>query len=141
MTAKKHMLAGLVLGSALLVGCEERPEARPVPDRTTPTSPSTTTPSTTRPSSPTTTDTSTATSDAQSRAQSLILQFHRQVDGGDFTAAEQTLQQLEGMRSNLPRATQDQIDQLRTTLRQRQGGTTPSTTSPSTPPPAMPPGA
>lgn len=136
MNTTSHLLAGLVVGSALLVGCEERPEARPAPERTTPTVPSTTTPSTTDTTMP-----GTATNqDAQSRAQTLILQFHRQVDSGDYTAAEQTLQQLEGMRANLPRATQDQIDDLRDTLRQRQGGTTPGT-SPGSTEPATPPGS
>jgi hypothetical protein len=124
MNTKFQIMAGLVLGSAILVGCEERPEAGPRPDRTVPSTP---TPDTTRPSTPSTTD-------AQSRAQTLILQFHQQIDSGDFKAAEQTLQQLEGMRSSLPQATQDQIDQMRNTLRQRQGGTTPTTTEPATPP-------
>lgn len=128
MNPTSNVLAGLVLGSALLVGCEERPEARPVPERTTPTTPTTTTPPPTTPG--------TTNQDSQAKAQSLILKFHQQLDAGDYTAAEATLRELESMRSSLPRATQQEIDQLRDTLRQRQGTapTTPPTTEPATPP-------
>ena len=137
MNAKTLIIASLVLGSAPLAGCEEQPEARPAPTRTTPNTPNTT-PDINRPSTPSTTPgtSGTSTSDAQSRAQTLILQFHQQVDSGDYRAAESTLQQLEGMKSSLPATTQQELEQLRATLRQKQSGSTPSSTTP-----AMPPGS
>jgi len=153
MNTKKQLFAGLVVGAALLVGCEQRPEARPAPDRsgtsTSPSSPSTTRPTT--PSSPSSGNTgagsntspsgssSGASSDMQSRAQTLIQQAQQQVDSGQYQVAEQTLKQLEPMRANLPRSMQQQIDQLQATVRQHQGQTSPPSTSEPSPSPSTTP--
>lgn len=135
MNTRMNLLAGIVLGSAMMVGCEERPEARPAPDRTT-TPPTTTTtpPRTTTDTTTTTTSPGTNTQDA--RALTLIQRCQQHIDAMEYEQAELVLKELESIKANVSSSTARQIEQLRNDLNRAKGDTT--TTPPSTTPP--PPG-
>lgn len=119
----RRILAGLALGSAMLVGCEERPQATPSPRQ-----------------APNTTGTGTTTTDqnAQARAQTLIDQVKRNIGAGNYDAAEASVRELESMKSSLPSSMQSQISSLRSQLdsfKVGAGAKPPATTPPSTTPP------
>ena len=133
MNTRIQLIAGVVIGSALLAGCEQRPEARPAPERS-PSTPSDTTRGTTGSQQGSGRNQGSG-ADVQ-RAQTLVQRARQQIDAGQFDAAEQTLKELDQMKSNLPQAMQQQIDQMHTTLRNAKVGATPPSTptTPSTPP-------
>jgi len=116
----RKLFAGLLLGSALLVACEQRPEATPS-GRNNP-------PSNTRNGmSSTVTD-----QNAEVRAQTLIEQVNRHIRNKEYDAAETSLSELESMKSSLSQSMQTQITSLRTTLNAARASSTVNTTPPST---------
>jgi hypothetical protein len=117
----RHVFAGVVLASALAVGCEQKPEATPSPRRTT--------------------DTTTPTpNNTQARAQTLIDQCNQHIRNNEFDAAEANLRELDAMKSDLPQSLQNQISQLHTRLDNLKSTSPMGTRSPSTTtPPANPP--
>jgi TolA-binding protein len=128
----RKLIAGLFLGSALVVGCEEQADNTPSRGTGGTTTRSPSTPGTTR-------DTSTGINqNAQARAQTLIDQVNQHIKNKDYQAAETALRELETMRSDLPQNLQTQITTLRSSLNvAKQGSMQPP--SPSTPPSSNPP--
>ena len=137
----RSTLASLMLGSALLVGCEEGSN-RNQPGDTDYTPPARQTPSQPGGSmSGQPSDSSSA--QVQTRAQSLIAEINQHIRSRDFDQAEEKLDQLESLRSQLPQTMQTQIASLRTSLNAAKSGTggtgtTPPPTSPSRPPSTPP---
>lgn len=135
MTTHRTLIAGLILGSALAVGCEEQPDTT-----TTPRSPRTDT-TTRTPSTPTPRDTDARTGtgsmqNVQARAQTLIDQINQHIKNGDYQAAETAIRELESIRSQLPQHMQTQVTTLRTSLNTAKQGDDTTTSPPngSTPP-------
>lgn len=81
---------------------------------------------------------------AVTRAQTLITEINQHIRNRDFDQAEEKLDELESMKSQLPPSVQTQIESLRKSFdAQKSGagvGTTPpsSPATPSTPPPTNP---
>jgi len=125
----RYVLASLIVGSTLGLGCEQKPEASP------------------RKTTPSETTGTVDHASASTRAQTLIDQFNQHVRNKEFDAAESNLRELEGMKNDLPQTMQTQIAQLRTRLDAAKsanmsptGTRSPSTTNPpDTTPPSNPP--
>ena len=122
----RKLIAGLFLGSMLLVGCEETgqdTQRGPGASRTTPSAPQ-------------------GGQNVQVRAQTLIDQANEHIRNRDYQAAENTLRELENMRTQLPQEMQQQITAVRSSLnaaKQGQGATPQRPPSGTTPPPSEPP--
>lgn len=112
----RTILAGLALSGAMLVGCEEQPDATPV---RTPTADGT--------------GVKPGDQNTYARAQTLIDQVNRHIRAGDYDAAATSLRELESMKSSLPAGMQAQINSLRSQLDSFKAGATakpPATTTP-----------
>jgi hypothetical protein len=145
----RKITASLVLGSAMLAGCEEGANRNqpgdsdytPPSQRQTPPSQSDTMGRPSDPSSP-----GGASAQVQTRAQSLIAEINQHIRSRDFDQAQEKLDQLESLRSQLPQTMQTQIASLRTSLNAARtsggsgtGSTPPSSTPPSSTPPSSTP--
>jgi hypothetical protein len=135
------MLAGLIVGSAMVAGCEEQPDTR--------TAPRTGTGTADRDYDSTTGGMAGVDQNVQARARTLIDQVNQHIRNKEFSAAETVLRELEGLKGSLPQATQTQITTLRSSLNTAKANATrpPVTTppakdddlqSPTTPPPTEP---
>jgi hypothetical protein len=128
----RKLLAGLILGSAMLVACEESANRG---GTTTP--PRSTTP---RAGDTDLDDIGTRGGQNQGvqRAQTLIDQVNSHIRNKDYTAAETTLRELESMKSQLPQDMQAEITALRASVNTAKQQ--PGMPGSQTPPPSQPPG-
>ena len=104
----RKVLAGLVLGSALLVACEQRPEAAPSSRNNPPAK-------NTNGNIRNGVSSTGVDPNVEVRAQTLIDQVNRHIRDMEYDAAETNLSELESMKSTLPARMQTQIATLRTT--------------------------
>src|SRR5687768_14107536 len=116
------MALAVILGGAVLVGCDSQDETKPVvPPPSTPTTPPVTPPPTPTAATPTADTVNTATAsataaagDTSAQAQAKLNEVLQYVKENKVDLADKALKELEGMKASLPAAMQTQLPALRT---------------------------